>query len=208
MPSQLHSLVKNHLLRLWPSVREEAQLAKKLPRIDEDYYDLIKALYELWPTSGAYPEDNQGRWRTIDFYIANRHLLIEIDGEQHAHNGYRRDSFKYYPTDVGLSYDWRAVRDHCSTAKPQQSTSATSGWQRSRFFSHRDEERAFRDLVADVVAYRMGLKLIRILPWQLPRTFSTDRPYTDFLRIYIDHWSSHGQAAKSRYPRLALVNGG
>lgn len=188
MVSELHSKVRTHLKNIFEpgtKVNEEISLVRNLPQSGEPYFQEAKELYERWLIM-EYPIDPRSRWRTIDFQIGESHLLIEVDGDQHWHNGYRKDSFALYPSSLAVHYDWETFYNLCSEDRRVQRAAASSGYEKSKHFRHRDQERAFRDLLADFVAWDTGYKLVRISSGSLPPSFS-DQELRQYITLCLDN---------------------
>jgi hypothetical protein len=168
MVSSFEDVVGRGLLAAFGDAAVSSQVAlqvRNLPQEGEELFEFAKKTYERW-VGLRYPSSNSSRHRQIDYMVetSDRTFLVEVEGKQHIHNGYRSDSFRYYPSGTMLYYDVKGLLRRLGSKRRIQGGEST-GWVKSKHFRHRDQERAFRDLLADVFCGSIGVPLVRVFEW-------------------------------------------
>ena len=114
----------------------------------EDY----GCIYEPLHQSRGYTAEQFAKKRAInyDFVVDEIKLIIEYDEKQHF-SLQRKIALENYPEDVVVYYDKARWIAECERIHARDNDPV-----------YRDEQRAFRDSIRDIAAYRNGYKLIRI----------------------------------------------
>lgn len=158
-----NSLVEKEKKFPWGSVSDTAA---------QDYAEIYEPLHQ----SRGYTAAQFAKKRAInyDFVIEDAKLIIEYDEKQHF-TQQRKISLENYPTDVVLYYDKARWIAECERIHARDNDPI-----------YRDEQRAFRDSIRDISAYRNGYKLIRIKDGDYD--FESDAG-EDFLRAILSKYA-------------------